>query len=272
MTDTEYVNQVAEIRSNRDKTTAANPLHWLNLAGLFWLEEGENTFGNSEKSAICLPQFPEAICGSFILKKGKVTLRAEKNVKLTVNGKAPVSRALYSDKDKNPDVIEIGTLTIKIIIRGGLPMIRIWDRDSQALKDFSGFHYYPAKPEYRVTAKFVHYDPPKPTIQKEMIGTENPGFFLGHAEFELNGTSYTLLAEKSGEQLLFNFRDSTNSDTTYGGGRRFYLPVPENDEIVLDFNLTDNWPCAYTAYATCPIPPRENHLPIRIEAGELKYK
>ena len=105
----------------------------------------------------------------------------------------------------------------------------------------------------------------------EVIGTEIDSMFLGQAQFALNGVHYTLEAEQSGDELLFNFTDGTNKDTTYGGGRKFYLPIPKGDEIILDFNLTENWPCAYTAFATCPIPPKENHLPIKIEAGEMKY-
>ncbi|HNH26746.1 MAG TPA: DUF1684 domain-containing protein, partial [Anaerolineales bacterium] len=113
---------------------------------------------------------------------------------------------------------------------------------------------------------------PKPTIRIEGIGTEVQTFFMGEAQFTLNGKDYSLQAEESGDELLFNFKDETNTDTTYGGGRRFYLLPPEGDELILDFNLTDNWPCAYTPFATCPIPPKENTLKVRIEAGEKKFK
>lgn len=160
---------------------------------------------------------------------------------------------------------------MKIIIRGGVPLVRIWDRESPVGRNFTGFHYYPVKPEYRVSAKYIRYDPPKPIKIMEVIGTEIDSMFLGQAQFALNGVHYTLEAEQSGGELLFNFTDGTNKDTTYGGGRKFYLPIPKGEEIILDFNLTENWPCAYTAFATCPIPPKENHLPIKIEAGEMKY-
>ncbi len=271
MSNQTYSQSILEHRTTRDKKTASDPLHWLNLAGLFWLEEGENSFGSADNKKIFLPQLPHADCGYFLLKEGNITIHPAKNIKITVNGKAPQARPLITDKDKNPDLIEVGAITMKIIIRGGSPMLRVWDKESQALKDFSCFHYYPIKQEYCVTAKFTHYDPPKPTIQREITGGENPGFLLGQADFTLNGSEHTLIAEKSGDQLLFNFRDGTNNETTYGGGRRIYVPIPTGNEITLDFNLTENWPCAYTPYATCPIPPPENHLPIKVEAGELKY-
>ena len=268
---TKYEEDILHIRTKRDKKTASDSLHWLNLAGLFWLEEGENSFGSDASNKISLPAFPQAYCGKFQFQNGLVTLHVEKGVSSTVNGAATVSRPLVTDREKTPDLINIGSLTMKIIIRGGVPLVRIWDRESSGIKNFTGFHYYPAKPEYRVVAKYIRYDPPKPIKVMEVIGTEIDSFLLGQAQFTLNGVECTLEAEKSGDELLFNFTDGTSKDTTYGGGRKFYLPIPKGSEITLDFNLTENWPCAYTPYATCPIPSKENRLPIKIEAGELKY-
>ncbi len=268
---TSYETNIKTLRAQRDKNTSSDPLHWLNLAGLFWLEEGENSFGSDESSKITLPAFPQAHCGTFHLKDGLVTLQPAKDVNISVNGGDPESRPLLTDRDKKPDLVHIGSLTMKIIIRAGVPLVRIWDRESPAGRNFTGFHYYPVKPEYRVIAKYIRYDPPKPIKIMEVIGTEIDSMFLGQAQFALNGVKCTLEAEQSGDELLFNFTDGTNKDTTYGGGRKFYLPNPKGDEIILDFNLTENWPCAYTSFATCPIPPKENRLPIKIEAGEMKY-
>ena len=268
---TDYEESIKNIRAQRDKKIAADPLHWLNLAGLLWLEEGDNSFGSDETNKISLPAFPQALCGTFQFKAGLITLHPAKGTNITINGNALESRPLATDREKTPDLINIGSLTMKIIIRGGAPLVRIWDREAPGIKNFTGFHYYPANPEYRVTAKYVRYDPPKPIKVMEVIGTEIESALLGQAQFTLNGVNCTLEAEKSSDGLLFNFTDETNKDTTYGGGRKFYLPKPEGDEIILDFNLTENWPCAYTPYATCPIPSKENRLPIKIEAGELKY-
>lgn len=270
---TAYETEITTRRKQRDRKTASDPLHWLNLAGLFWLHEGENKFGSDENNEVVLPAFPQANCGTFTYQDGLVTLELAEGISADVNGSSRESRPIYTDKDKQnpPDLINIGSLTMKIIIRGGQPLVRIWDRESPAIKSFTGFHYYPVKPEYRVTAKYIRYEPPKPIKVAEVIGTEVNSFWLGQVIFTLNGVDCTLEAEKSGDELLFNFTDGTNKNTTYGGGRKFYLPKPNGDEIVLDFNLAENWPCAYTPYATCPIPSRENHLPIKIEAGELKY-
>ncbi len=271
MSTMSYEENIQNIRIQRDRKTASDSLHWLNLAGLFWLEEGEKSFGSDENNTISLPTFPHPHCGILRLQNGVVTLHPDKSADITVNGKTPENRPVRTDAEKDPDLIGIGSLVIKIIIRGGMPLARIWDRESPAIKNFTGFHYYPVKPEYRITAKYVRYDPPKPIRVVEIIGTEVESAFLGQAQFTLNGVDCTLEAEQSGEKLLFNFTDGTNKDTTYGGGRKFYLPKPKGDEIILDFNLTENWPCAYTPYAACPIPPKENRLSIKIEAGELKY-
>ena len=268
---TNYEESINNIRTERNKKTSSDSLHWLNLAGLFWLEEGENSFGSGKDNKITLSAFSKTHCGSLLYKDGLVTLEPANGVQITVNDAAPDEHPIITDRDEKPDLIQIGSLTMKIIIRGGAPLARIWDRESFAIKNFTGFHYYPVKPEYRVVAKYIRYDPPKPIKVTEIIGTEIDSALLGQAQFTLNGVECALEAEQSGDKLLFNFTDGTNKDTTYGGGRKFYLPKPEGDEIILDFNRTENWPCAYTPFATCPVPSKENRLPIKIEAGELKY-
>ena len=265
-----YTNFVNQSRKERETSFASDPLSWLNLVGLFWLEEGENSFGSSPEAKISLPQFPLPISGHFLFQNGQVTIHPQ--TAMTLNGGSIETRPLYTDKDPKADLIEIGRLTMKIIVRGESTLVRVWDREAELKKGFKGFKYYAPDPKYKVTAKYVRYDPPKPTVRVEGIGTEIQTFFMGQAQFTLNGVDCTLEAEQSGNDLLFNFKDETNSETTYGGGRRFYLPSPEGDEIVLDFNLTSNWPCAYTPFATCPLPPRENKLKVRVEAGEKKFK
>lgn len=266
----QYTDHINEIRRQREESFSSNPMSWLNLVGLFWLEEGENSFGSNPEAKICLPQFPQPICGHFLLKNGNVSLHAQ--TEMTMNGSVLEARPLFTDKDKQADLLEIGVLIMKVLKRGDATLIRVWDREAEQKKNFKGFKYFPTDPAFKITAKYIRYEPPKPTIRVEGIGTEIPTFFMGQAQFTLNGVACTLEAEQSGDELLFNFKDGTNKDSTYGGGRRFYLPPPKGDEIILDFNLTDNWPCAYTPFATCPIPPKENVLKVRVEAGEKRFK
>lgn len=123
-----------------------------------------------------------------------------------------------------------------------------------------------------VKAKYIRYDPPQKIKRVDMIGTETEGFLLGQAQFTFHRVTCTLEAEKDGEKLLFHFTDETSKTTTYGGGRKLRVLPPESDEVILDFNIAENWPCAYTPFVTCPMVLKETRLPIKIEAGDLKYK
>lgn len=268
---TSYKLSIEKIRSERDRKISSDPLHWLGLIGLFWLKEGENSIGSDENNQIALPAFPSPFCGSFYFANGVVTFHPAKNVPFASKRPNPETRPLITDIDEEPDLIHIGSLTMKIIIRGSATLVRVWDRESPAKKNFTGFKYYPAKEEYIVKAKYIRYDPPRIVKGVDMIGTETEGQFLGQAQFTLNGVNCTLEAEKDGDELLFHFTDGTSNITTYGGGRKFRIPQTDENEIVLDFNLTENWPCAYTPFATCPVVPNENRLPIKIEAGEKIY-
>jgi len=267
-----YKKDINDLRKKRDEKVASDPLAWINLAGLFWLEEGENSFGSDENNKIVMSRFPNPQCGTFYFKDGLVTLQPAQGVNILLNGGTSISsRPLRTDIDKTPDLMEIGPLTMQIIIRGDATLLRVWDRESLIRKSFNGFKYFPVDPQFCVTAKYIKYDPPKPVKTIDIIGTEAESVFLGQAQFSWNGINCTLEAEKSGEKVLFHFEDKTKADTTYGGGRKFSVPRPKGDEVILDFNLAENWPCAYTPYATCPVTPMENRLSVRIEAGEKRY-
>ena len=265
------MESIENIRLREDNESKSNPLSWLNLAGLFRLEEGENTFGSDESNHISLSGFHQPFCGNFSIKDGKVTFHPSNNVIFTSNKPAPETRPLIFDIDNEPDLINIGTITFKIIVRGEATFVRAWDSESPVGKQFTGFKYYPVNKEYRVTAKYVRYDPPKNIKRLDIIGTESVGQFLGQTQFSLHDMDCTLEAEKSGDKFLFHFTDATSKVTTYGGGRKFSISQPKGNKLILDFNLSENWPCAYTHFATCPVVPQENRLPIKIEAGEKKY-
>jgi uncharacterized protein len=101
----------------------------------------------------------------------------------------------------------------------------------------------------------------------------------GIAEFILDGKTYRLepILEKPGDkQLFFIFRDLTSKTETYGAGRFLYTPLPDQGlaqpgDVELDFNRAENPPCAYTPYATCPLPLPQNRLQVAIPAGQQRY-
>lgn len=269
---TSYKKNILKLRQEKDESIKANPFHWLNLAGLFWLEEGENAFGSAESNKIVHPSFPKPACGKFILQNRQVTFHPEQEVRFESDHPNPESRILYTDQNENPDMIHIGSLTMKVLVRGEWFLIRMWDKESKTKKKFNGLKYYPVKEEYKIPAKYIPYETPKQVKKIEALGNEVDAVFLGQVHFQFKGVDCTIEVEKSGDNLLLFFSDETNATTTYGGGRRIYLTPPTTTDFILDLNRTENWPCAYTEYATCPLVPKQNRLPISIEAGELKYK
>jgi uncharacterized protein (DUF1684 family) len=272
MIDTGYIERILSLRAARDKRIKDNPQSWLALVGLFHLEEGDNPFGADASNKITLEKCVQARCGSFHLENGKISLIPLSNSNITINNLIPEHRFLHADHDEEPDMIRAGSLTMKILIRGQDYYLRVWDAESPEVKKFSGLEYFPVKPEYQITAKFIAYDPPKVIKIQDVIGTVYDGHLFGEAHFTLHGITCTLVAEEDDDELLFSFTDQTHEDSTYPGGRFMTAKKPERDQVTLDFNQALNWPCAYTAFATCPLPPSENRLSVRIEAGERRYR
>jgi uncharacterized protein (DUF1684 family) len=271
MTDLHYLEKITKFRQERERRMTANERNWLSLVGLFPLVEGENTFGQESNNLIVMPSLPTPHGGSFHLQAGIPTLRLTQTGGIKVNGRAPDHKMLRTDQDTEPDVIEVGTLIMMVIRRGERLFLRVWDRESSAAKNFSGLNFYPVKLEYCLTARFIKFEESRKIGITDKIGSEHETSFIGKAEFELNGSKCSLLAEEDEDELLFSFVDQTRRDSTYPGGRLLNAPKAVNGFVTLDFNLAINWPCAYTAFATCPLPPMENHLNVRIEAGEMKY-
>jgi uncharacterized protein (DUF1684 family) len=169
-------------------------------------------------------------------------------------------------------VVKVGRLSLYVIKRGDKFGIRLKDPESEYRRDFHGLEYFPANEAYRVTARWVQA--PKQIPILNVLGQTEPSECPGYAEFQWNGRQlrlYPILEEPGAKQLFFIFRDETAGKETYGAGRFLYSDLPKDGKVVLDFNRAYNPPCSFTPYATCPLPPPENRLPIRVEAGEKKY-
>jgi hypothetical protein len=242
------------------------------VAGLFWLKEGESTMGTGAGNSFVLPpgSAPEKV-GTFNFQGGKTVFQAAPGVTVTVNGKPVTSAALAADSAGSPDVLRIRNLSMFIIQRGSRFGVRLKDKDSEARRKFAGTHWFPVTEEYRVTAKFVPYNPPKKIAVPNILGDVDQEDSPGYVEFTLKGRQFRLDPVSEGDGLFFIFKDLTAGKETYPPGRFLYAGLPQNGEVVLDFNQAVNPPCAFTPYATCPLPPAQNHLPVRIEAGELRY-
>ena len=248
----------------------ARPQNWLSLAGLFLLEEGDNSFGSEIKNKIVIDGLPSSCRGSIKVQADSASLTGI-TPGFSLNGRPPELRALYADIDKQPDLLEAGPVSMMILKRGDRLLLRVWDANSVAVKTFKGLKYFPIDPAYCLTASFIPYDPPKTHKILDAIGFEHENALLGQVRFVLGGQEWSLEVEDADEEGLISFVDETRKDLTYPGGRFMTLNKPLGEKVTLDFNLAANWPCAYTSFATCPLPPTANHLPVRIEAGEMKY-
>jgi uncharacterized protein (DUF1684 family) len=224
---------------------------------LFWLHEGVNRFGKDQGNDIVLPDGP-AHAGAFELHDGKVSV--------TVNGQthpAPLESTAAA---------KVGRLNLFVIKRSDKYGIRLKDPESEYRRNYHGIEYYPANEAYRIRARWVA-EPHKIPILN-IIGQTEDSECPGYAAFLLGGKEmrlYPIYEEPGAKELFYIFRDLTTGKETYPAGRFFYSDLPKDGEVVLDFNKAYNPPCAFTPYATCPLPPKENHLPVRIEAGEKTY-
>jgi uncharacterized protein (DUF1684 family) len=250
-----FQEEIAAWRAGRESKLTAED-GWLSLAGLFWLHEGANPFGADPAGEIVLPDGP-AHAGVFHLEHGTVTV--------TMNG------GTHEVKPDSDDVVKVGRVKLLAIKRSDRYGIRMKDPESEARREFKGIQSFPADESYRIEARWVA-EPRKIPILN-VIGQTEDSECPGYAVFKLQGREFSLhpiLEEPGAKELFYIFRDETSGKETYPAGRFFYSPMPDG-RVILDFNKAYNPPCAFTPYATCPLPPPENRLAVRIEAGEKRY-
>ncbi len=261
-TGNEYQKSIEDWRANREQRLKADD-GWLTVAGLFWLKEGLNSAGSAPNRAIRLPRGP-AYIGDFELHQGKVAFHPAE--------RPGASNGLRSDADNGgPDPIKLDDITLFVIRRGDRYGIRMKDKQSEYRREFTGLHWFPVREEYRITAHWTAYDSPHTLKIPNILGQVDDEPSPGYATFTLHGVDYRLDPVTEGDQLFFIFRDLTSGKETYGAGRFLYAALPKNGTVLLDFNKAQNPPCAFTPYATCPLPPKQNRLAVRVEAGELTY-
>ena len=245
---------------------------WLTVAGLFWLKNGENRVGTAANNEIVLPpQSAPARVGSLLFRGGKTIFTAEGGVEVTSGGKPVRTLEMKPDVPGPADAIKLGALSMFVIKRGDRYAIRLRDTDSSFRKQFSGLHWYDVDEAWRIRAKWVPYNPKKKIAVLNIVGITEQASCPGYASFRIAGKEYRLEPIAEDDQLFFVFRDLTAGKETYPSGRFLYADAPRDGYVTLDFNQAYNPPCAFTPYATCPLPSRQNRLPVRIPAGELAY-
>ncbi|HEV2856044.1 MAG TPA: DUF1684 domain-containing protein [Thermoanaerobaculia bacterium] len=248
---------------------------WLTLVGLYWLKPGENKLGSDPGSAVILPAGKAPALAGVLTREGdKVRLTVEPGVALTADGKPATSgMEVQADVSGKPTMLELGSLKFYVIKRGDRLGVRIKDRQSPVLASFKGLDNYPIRPEWRIVARFEPYKDKKIPIAN-IVGQVEDSVSPGAVVFDWKGKTYRIDAlEGSPEGGLFLvFGDKTNGRETYGAGRFLDTDPPKDGKVVVDFNTAYNPPCAFTAFATCPLPPRQNKLAVAVEAGEKSFK
>ncbi|MFC1618503.1 DUF1684 domain-containing protein [Candidatus Neomarinimicrobiota bacterium] len=248
---------------------------WLTVVGLHWLRGGQNTFGSDARMDIVFPKDKTPKFAGLIYIEGKITaFEAAEGVNITHNGKAVQRMRLETDGGGDPTILQMGSLSFYVIERNGRRAIRLKDSESTALKEFSGIEHFPISLKWRVQAYFTPSDSGNQMDIPTILGTTTRSTTAGTLEFEMNGEKHHLIAlgEPGEKDLFLIFGDETNGNETYHGGRFLTATVGDDGETaIIDFNMAYNPPCVFTDYATCPLPPQENRLALRIEAGEKVY-
>ena len=270
----EHRRSVELVRERRE-ASLRDPMGWLSLVGLHWLEPGENRFGADPGNRIVLQAAEGTVppfAGSIVVADGLASVRPEPRAGVTIDGEAvPAGLSLVDDDEDQATVLALASLRMYLIRRGeGRMALRVKDVAAPALRTFPGIDVYPIDARWRVSGRLVPADPGSTIRVPDIVGDVLAEPTPGDVEFELEGESHRLHAlEAQPGHLWLVFGDETNGTATYGGGRFLVTgPVQPDNTLEIDFNLTYNPPCVFSPFATCPLPPAGNRLPIQVEAGE----
>lgn len=253
------------------------PDGWLSVTGLYWLRPGQNTFGSSDSNDIVFPVDSLPVyMGTFYVEQDSVEVVLAPEVERHSSYPAGTRMGVLTDRGGEPTTFTYDALSWYVIDRGGALGIRLIDTASVARRTFEGIERYPLDPRWRVAGKFRRYDPPKSMPVPTVLNTTETLTTPGAVEFTLNGETYRLdvAGEPDARRLWIIFGDPTNQTETYPAGRYVYIDAPaeRGSDVVIDFNMAYNPPCAFTDYATCPFPPPQNRLKIPVEAGEKRFE
>lgn len=281
--DPAYVEEIEAWRADRIASLTAED-GWLTLAGLHWLDEGSQTIGSAEGSGVPLPDSAPAELGTLEKTGTAVLLRLAPGVDVTVTPEDAAqalpddtgrtrSLVLVNDLDGEPTTVTVGDVSFHVIRRGDDLGVRVRDRAHPERQGFDGIDSYPVDPAWNKPARFEPYEPPRQIPVANVLGMLEPSPSPGAVVFEHEGESYRLDTLDAGPELFVIFADETNGRETYGAGRYLYAQKAGSDGTTrLDFNKAYNPPCTFTEFATCPLPPPQNKLPVAITAGEKDWR
>ena len=266
-----HQNRIADLKT---------PNGWLNLEGLFWLHKGSNSFGASAgkdcryEGADNKNNYFPSYLGDFIYQGDSVIWVSANSDSVKIDGewvKAKEQKTVFT-KNKNAAMMSYRSFVWNIIQREDKVGIRFRNLKSATLLHFKGIDRFAVNEKWKVKAIL------NPPVQSQLmimnvLGQNTATKNAGKLFFKIEGKEYSLdVIDEGGPQYFITFADATSGKTTYGAGRFIELTKPDANGLTeIDFNKAYNPPCAFTAFATCPLPPPQNRLPIAITAGEKNY-
>lgn len=268
-----YVKSIDQWHANRE-AALKKPTGWLSLAGLFWLKEGVNTLGSDAGCDVVLPDDMPARFGRVTWQDNKLRFQAEPGVSVVVDDQTVTDVVLQTDRSKNTTVLHYGRYQWYVIVRGEKQGIRLKNTAHPNRLSFAGIARFAVDAAWRIPAQFEAYDPPVMVSVPNILGTVSEEPCVGRLRFEVNGQVCFLdpLGDFDDDTWFVIFADETSGTETYGAGRFLVVDRPDSLGVTyLDFNKAYNPPCAFTEFATCPLPPEQNKLSVRILAGEKDY-
>jgi len=264
---------VKEIEQFRAKHEEDYRRQFVTLAGLGSIKEGVNTVGSAPSNAVILPKGAPASVGRLVVSSSAVRFEPAPGAKLTMKGQAVNAPVDLTSDEKGPaDEIAADGITFWVHMSGDRRTIRMRDVNGEPARAFEGFKWFPIDEKYRVTGRFIKDPAPRSVRIPNQLGDEETYTTEGVVEFTLQGQKVTLrpMTTRPG-RLYFIFRDGTSGKETYETARFLYTNLNPDGTTVVDFNQAYNPPCSFNPYTTCPLPPKENRLMVRILAGEKAY-
>lgn len=269
MKEKDYENEILQWRARRyDDLVRENG--WLALAGLFWLKKGRNLIGSNPMCEIALPERAPTFLGIVELKGKAVRFQVASGVRVQVNGKSVQKAILRSSEEAKPSFITWADMRMVLHEHGGRYAIRIWDNRREERHTLPLLKWFPINKKFRMNARYTRYPDAKLSDHADSLGDMVEDRLDGYITFNFEGKRYKLdVTEKRDHKLFIKFKDLTSGKETFPSSRYCYTGPVQDGKVVLDFNFAYSPPCAFTEYATCIFAPPQNHLPFRVEAGEI---
>jgi len=268
----EYFEEIKQWDQKRVERLKADD-GWLNLVGRSWLKLGENKFGSAKENDVVIEsdKVPDFM-GVFIFQDSTVTMKVNDGVVVLFNDGPVKEMIMIGDTKKEMTVFQYKSIKWNLIVRNELYGIRFRDLESELVKNFNGIERFPVNEDWKISAEFEAYDPPRKISVPNVLGQIDEEPSPGAIVFTRDGQTYRIEAVDAGDRLWFIFADGTSGEETYGGGRFLYTDKADSTgKVIVDFNKAYNPPCVLTKFATCPLPPKENYIKLRITAGEKMY-